>query len=236
MVGWDERFNLVKVNPLATWTDDDIAYYLRDRGLPEHPLWARGYGVDRLRAGHAARSRRARPAARAAGRTRTRRSAGCTAEPRLDPALGESTTFDLPVSTVQPSETGGNEALTVAPALIILGLWVVVLAPGVVRWARVRQPTASIASFHRQLRLLEHTGPKIVEPAYRLGGVDAPVVERVAPSPPVRMPRLVLLPSAATTKESTMRYDDRTTGLRRAATDPRYDDATARDTTAVPDA
>ena len=44
VVGWDERFNLVKVNPLAAWTDDDIAYYLRERGLPEHPLWARGYG------------------------------------------------------------------------------------------------------------------------------------------------------------------------------------------------
>jgi phosphoadenosine phosphosulfate reductase len=44
VVGWDERFDLVKVNPLATWTDDDIAHYLRDRGLPEHPLWALGYG------------------------------------------------------------------------------------------------------------------------------------------------------------------------------------------------
>ncbi len=111
-----------------------------------------------------------------------------------------------------------------APALIILGLWVVVLAPGVVRWARVRQPTTSIASFHRQLRLLEHTGPKIVEPAYRLGGVDAPVVERVAPSPPVRVPRLVLLPSAATTKESTMRYDDRHDPAYDERHDPRYDD------------
>jgi hypothetical protein len=112
----------------------------------------------------------------------------------------------------------------VAPALIILGLWVVVLAPGVVRWARVRQPTTSIASFHRQLRLLEHTGPKIVEPAYRLGGVDEPVVERVAPSPPVKQPRLVLLPSAATTKESTMRYDDRYDQGYDERPDPRYDD------------
>lgn len=43
IVGWDQRFDLVKVNPLATWTDDDIAYYLKDKGLPEHPLWAKGY-------------------------------------------------------------------------------------------------------------------------------------------------------------------------------------------------
>jgi len=40
---WDEKFNLVKVNPLATWTDDDVAYYLASNDLPEHPLWAEGY-------------------------------------------------------------------------------------------------------------------------------------------------------------------------------------------------
>jgi phosphoadenosine phosphosulfate reductase len=40
---WDEKFNLVKVNPLATWSDDDVAYYLTSHDLPEHPLWAQGY-------------------------------------------------------------------------------------------------------------------------------------------------------------------------------------------------
>ncbi|HET8990289.1 MAG TPA: phosphoadenylyl-sulfate reductase [Acidimicrobiales bacterium] len=44
VVSWDRRFSLVKVNPLATWTDDDVAYYLSSHGLPEHPLWAKGYG------------------------------------------------------------------------------------------------------------------------------------------------------------------------------------------------
>jgi phosphoadenosine phosphosulfate reductase len=43
VVAWDEKFHLAKVNPLATWSDDDVAYYLRANGLPEHPLWARGY-------------------------------------------------------------------------------------------------------------------------------------------------------------------------------------------------
>jgi len=43
IVAWDEKFHLVKVNPLATWTDDDVAYYLSSKGLPEHPLWAQGY-------------------------------------------------------------------------------------------------------------------------------------------------------------------------------------------------
>jgi phosphoadenosine phosphosulfate reductase len=40
---WDEKFELVKVNPLATWSDDDVAYYLTSHDLPEHPLWAQGY-------------------------------------------------------------------------------------------------------------------------------------------------------------------------------------------------
>lgn len=40
---WDEKFNLVKVNPVATWTDDDLAYYLTSHALPENPLWAQGY-------------------------------------------------------------------------------------------------------------------------------------------------------------------------------------------------
>ena len=34
---------IVKVNPLAPWTDDDIAAYKRDHDLPEHPLAAQGY-------------------------------------------------------------------------------------------------------------------------------------------------------------------------------------------------
>ena len=40
---WDEKFNLVKVNPFATWTDDDVAYYITSHDLLEHPLWAQGY-------------------------------------------------------------------------------------------------------------------------------------------------------------------------------------------------
>lgn len=40
---WDERFALVKVNPLATWSDDDVAYYVSANQLAQHPLWAQGY-------------------------------------------------------------------------------------------------------------------------------------------------------------------------------------------------
>jgi phosphoadenosine phosphosulfate reductase len=43
IVGWDEAFGLVKVNPLVTWSNDDIASYLRDHALPAHPLIGQGY-------------------------------------------------------------------------------------------------------------------------------------------------------------------------------------------------
>jgi phosphoadenosine phosphosulfate reductase len=34
---------IVKVNPLAAWTDADIAAYKQDHDLLEHPLTAQGY-------------------------------------------------------------------------------------------------------------------------------------------------------------------------------------------------
>ncbi len=43
IVAYDENWEMVKVNPLATWTDADIAGYAADHALPEHPLVARGY-------------------------------------------------------------------------------------------------------------------------------------------------------------------------------------------------
>ena len=43
IVSWDAGFGLVKINPLATWTADDIASYVADHELPAHPLVARGY-------------------------------------------------------------------------------------------------------------------------------------------------------------------------------------------------
>lgn len=43
IVSWDTSFGLVKVNPLATWTDDDVSSYLADHDLPRHPLVSQGY-------------------------------------------------------------------------------------------------------------------------------------------------------------------------------------------------
>jgi len=43
IVSVDEVRGLVKLNPLATWSDDDIDNYLADHGLPVHPLVKKGY-------------------------------------------------------------------------------------------------------------------------------------------------------------------------------------------------
>jgi phosphoadenosine phosphosulfate reductase len=43
IVGLDVGRGVVKVNPLATWTDADVAAYVRDHDLPEHPLRDQGY-------------------------------------------------------------------------------------------------------------------------------------------------------------------------------------------------
>jgi phosphoadenosine phosphosulfate reductase len=43
VVAWDEARQMIKVNPLAAWTDDDIASYVADHALPVHPLLAQGY-------------------------------------------------------------------------------------------------------------------------------------------------------------------------------------------------
>ena len=68
----------MKVNPIATWTDDDVAAYIDDHDVPVNPLLAPGLRVDRLRALHPSRRRRRSRAGRWAGRTRP--SAASTSE------------------------------------------------------------------------------------------------------------------------------------------------------------
>jgi phosphoadenosine phosphosulfate reductase len=43
ILSWDDARGLVKVNPLATWTEAEVDSYLADHGLPVHPLVSRGY-------------------------------------------------------------------------------------------------------------------------------------------------------------------------------------------------
>jgi phosphoadenosine phosphosulfate reductase len=43
LVEWDRTNGLVKVNPLAAWTQDDVERYVRDNGLISNPLLQEGY-------------------------------------------------------------------------------------------------------------------------------------------------------------------------------------------------
>jgi len=43
IVSWDARRNLVKVAPIATWTDEDVAGYIERNGLLVNPLLDDGY-------------------------------------------------------------------------------------------------------------------------------------------------------------------------------------------------
>lgn len=43
VLGWDGARDVVKVNPLAAWSDADVAAYAAEHRLPAHPLTALGY-------------------------------------------------------------------------------------------------------------------------------------------------------------------------------------------------
>jgi phosphoadenosine phosphosulfate reductase len=43
IVQWDERNALVKVNPVAAWSDQDFDAYIADRGILQNPLVGLGY-------------------------------------------------------------------------------------------------------------------------------------------------------------------------------------------------
>ncbi len=43
VVGYDDAKQIVKINPLAAWTDDEVDAYVDGNGLRRHPLNALGY-------------------------------------------------------------------------------------------------------------------------------------------------------------------------------------------------
>ena len=42
IVSYDENWGMVKINPLATWTHQDLVGYAQDHDIPQHPLRAQG--------------------------------------------------------------------------------------------------------------------------------------------------------------------------------------------------
>ncbi|MBB4904687.1 phosphoadenylyl-sulfate reductase [Actinophytocola algeriensis] len=43
IVQWDDRNGLVKINPIAPWTDDEFTGYIAEHGILENPLVSEGY-------------------------------------------------------------------------------------------------------------------------------------------------------------------------------------------------
>ena len=43
IVGWDKKFNLVKISPLANWTKQDVWKLIVDEDIPYNPLHDQGY-------------------------------------------------------------------------------------------------------------------------------------------------------------------------------------------------
>ncbi len=43
VIGWDDKHDMVKVNPLAAWTAADVEAYQVSHDLPRNPLVAQGY-------------------------------------------------------------------------------------------------------------------------------------------------------------------------------------------------
>jgi phosphoadenosine phosphosulfate reductase len=43
IVSWDEKHDLVKINPLVAWSDEDVEAYQVAHDLPRNPLVAQGY-------------------------------------------------------------------------------------------------------------------------------------------------------------------------------------------------
>jgi hypothetical protein len=79
--------------------------------------------------------------------------------------------------------------------VLVVILWLLVLAPSLYRRFSERDSVGSIDHFHHQLNLLEHAGPKLVSPAYRLhSAVPGGSVDRaVEADPPMYRGKLVLL-------------------------------------------
>jgi hypothetical protein len=59
--------------------------------------------------------------------------------------------------------------LTIVVLLILVVVWAVVLVPGLLRRRLERRSGDSIGDFHRQLRILQRTGPTLVDSALRAG-------------------------------------------------------------------
>ncbi len=43
LVEWDENYNMLKINPLINWTEDDLINYIKAKNIPYNPLHDKGF-------------------------------------------------------------------------------------------------------------------------------------------------------------------------------------------------
>ncbi|MDR3301733.1 MAG: phosphoadenylyl-sulfate reductase [Spirochaetaceae bacterium] len=43
LLEWDEKNQLIKLNPLCRWTDEELDAYIKARGIPLHPLYGESF-------------------------------------------------------------------------------------------------------------------------------------------------------------------------------------------------
>ena len=67
LVTYDEKFGLVKINPIAAWSDDDMEAYIAEHDILVNPLVGDGVPVDRVRPVHRQAAAGRRPALRPLG-------------------------------------------------------------------------------------------------------------------------------------------------------------------------
>jgi phosphoadenosine phosphosulfate reductase len=78
IVGWDKKFSLVKVSPLANWTKKDVWGFITEHDIPYNPLHDQGYTSIGCWPCTRAVPASAKTSGPAAGAALPRPSAGCT--------------------------------------------------------------------------------------------------------------------------------------------------------------
>ena len=101
IVGWDIGRGIVKVNPLAPWSHDDIDALRQRPRSPAAPAPRQGLPVHRVLAVHAARGRRRRP---------TRRQVGRLGQARVRPPRLDAVATGLSVHEVAVTGFGSEAA------------------------------------------------------------------------------------------------------------------------------
>jgi 3'-phosphoadenosine 5'-phosphosulfate sulfotransferase (PAPS reductase)/FAD synthetase len=109
---------IFKVHPILRWRSQDVYYYMEHYGLPQHPLWEKGY----TRVGDWHTTQRGpggvdgATATRARASTAARRSAGCT--PRASPTSSRQLGAGSSAASGAPARPRGTPRDALRPAVV----------------------------------------------------------------------------------------------------------------------